>query len=461
MDAMRIDIGLGGGALGVHRHIHAVGGTHLGEGGDHSPSQVAQIGGLGSTRRVLMADVAEQASPSSVSSASRSASLLNERDMAANPFCERWPRVTRRRSSQNGGEGPVLSLTGRPWLVGRIRRHNRSMSNPWDIVIPINFDREPDEGAALDAYSRVVTSVAAKLLPSVVALSTRRRGRRGEWQEGAGSGVAISRDGLMLTSAHVVEGSDRGGAAFVDGWETGFDVVGRDLLSDLAVLKTTDGEAPAAELGDASGLVVGQLVVAVGNPLGFSGSVTAGVVSALGRSFTAGNARASRLVENVIQTDAALHPGNSGGALADSRGMVIGINTALVGPLVGQGLGLAVPIDEVTKGIVATLISEGRVRRAYLGIAGGTRPLPPRLARELGQGQGIEVVEAVAGSPAQRAGIKPGDILVSGDGVALTTARDLQALMTGERVGVDFELTVIRGGTVRKLTTRPVELVEG
>ena len=270
--------------------------------------------------------------------------------------------------------------------------------------------------------------------------------------------MTISRDGLILTSAHVVEGSDRGGAAYVDGWETGFDVVGRDPLSDLAVLRATSAEAPAAELGNASHLKVGQLVVAVGNPLGFSGSVTAGVVSALGRSIMSGNSRASRLVENVIQTDAALHPGNSGGALADSRGRVIGINTALVGPTVGQGLGLAVPIDEVTHAIIATLIKEGRMRRAYLGVAGGSRPIPPRLARELDQSEGIEVVEVVEGSPAQRAGIRPGDILISGGGQQLTTAKELQALMTGERVGVDFELEVIRGSTVRRFTTRLVEL---
>jgi S1-C subfamily serine protease len=331
------------------------------------------------------------------------------------------------------------------------------MTNSWDAIVPVSFERDSDP-APLDAYSEVVTNVAGKLLPSVVALSTRRQGWRGDWRDGAGSGVTISRDGLILTSAHVVEGSDRGGAAYVDGWETGFDVVGRDPLSDLAVLKTTSGEAPAAELGNAIHLQVGQLVVAVGNPLGFSGSVTAGVVSALGRSITAGNSRASRLVENVIQTDAALHPGNSGGALADSTGRVIGINTALVGPTVGQGLGLAVPIDDVTHAIIATLIKEGRMRRSYLGIAGGTRPIPPRLTGELDQSEGIEVVEVVAGSPAQRAGIRPGDILISGGGHQLTTAKELQALMTGERVGVDFEVEVIRGSTVRRFTTRLVEL---
>ena len=312
--------------------------------------------------------------------------------------------------------------------------------------------------AALDAYSQVVISVARALLPTVVALTTRRRSRRGDWQEGSGSGVVISNDGLMITSAHVVEGCSRGGASFVDGWESGFDVVGHDRLSDLAVLRLEGGSVPCAELGDAASLEVGQLVVALGNPLGFSGSVTAGVVSALGRSITASSRSHTRLVENVIQTDAALHPGNSGGPLADAGGRVIGVNTAVVGPMIGQGLGLAVPIDDVTRGIIGELIQTGRIRRAYLGVAGGTRPLPPRLASQLGQEHGIEIVEVIDGSPAQRAGIRPGDILVAGDDQPLRQARDLQKMMTGDRVGMSIEITVIRGGTVAIVSTRPDEL---
>lgn len=325
-------------------------------------------------------------------------------------------------------------------------------------AIPIGFNRDA-ERQAMDAYSQVVTSVADRLLPSVVALSVRRRGRSG-FQDGSGSGVVISNDGFVLTSAHVVEGSTRGAATFVDGWETGFDVVGRDPLSDLAVLKLTDGEATAAVLGDASHLKVGQLVVAVGNPLGFSGSVTAGVVSALGRSITAGNSRASRLVENVIQTDAALHPGNSGGALADSNSRVIGINTALVGPMVGQGLGLAIPIDEATKRIIAALIQEGRVRRAYIGVAGGTRPLPPRIVRSISQDRGVEVVEVVDKSPAAAAGIRPGDIIVRGGGEPIEDVSDLQAQMTGERIDTEFELDLVRSGEMTTVTCRPIELTD-
>lgn len=325
-------------------------------------------------------------------------------------------------------------------------------------AIPIGFSGDA-ESKAMDAYSRVVTSVADRLLPSVVALSVRRQGRGG-FQDGSGSAVVISVDGFVLTSAHVVEGSARGAATFVDGWETGFDVVGRDPLSDLAVLKLTDGEAAAAVLGDASHLKVGQLVVAVGNPLGFSGSVTAGVVSALGRSLTAGNARASRLVENVIQTDAALHPGNSGGALADSNGHVIGINTALVGPMVGQGLGLAVPIDEATKRIIASLIRDGRVRRAYIGVAGGSRPLPPRIARSISQDHGVEVVEVVERSPAARAGIRPGDIIVRGSGEAVEDVSRLQALLTGERIDTELDLEIVRSGDLISVVCRPVELAD-
>ncbi len=315
--------------------------------------------------------------------------------------------------------------------------------------------------AALDAYSQVVTTVARTLLPTVVALSTGRRGRSGTWRQGSGSGVVITEDGFVVTSAHVVEGNARGGATFVDGWETGFDVVGRDRLSDLAVLKL-EGSAPAAaELGDSSCLEVGQLVVALGNPLGFSGSVTAGVVSALGRSITAQDRGHARLVENVIQTDAALHPGNSGGPLADAAGTVVGVNTAVVGTMIGQGLGLAVPIDEATKSIIAELIRSGSVRRAYLGVAGGTRPLPPRIVDRLARDRGLEVVEVVPGSPAQQAGIRPGDIIVGGDGQPLRDVTDLQRLLTGDRVGGSFELTVVRSGDVTTVATRPVELGAG
>ncbi len=249
---------------------------------------------------------------------------------------------------------------------------------------------------------------------------------------GGGSGVAVTPDGYVLTSAHVVDGADGGTAAFVDGRELDFDVVGTDRLSDLAVLRVTTDDLTPATLGDADRLQVGQLVVAIGNPHGFAGSVTAGVVSALGRSLPTA---AGRIVENVVQTDAALNPGNSGGALADASARVVGINTAVA----GVGLGLAVPINDTTRRIVGALMREGRFRRAYIGIAGGPRPVPPRLASELGRRDAVEVVEVVDGSPAATAGLRPEDLIVALDGTPVSSAGDLQRLMTEERIGEDAD----------------------
>ena len=254
-----------------------------------------------------------------------------------------------------------------------------------------------EEEDVLDAYSRAVIAVAERLSPSVANLRVSRRVRGGRRMDGGGSGVVVTPDGFMLTSAHVVASGTAGvRASFVDGSEVGVEVVGTDPLSDLAVLRAEGNGFTPAVLGDAENLRVGQLVVAIGNPHGFAGSVTAGVVSALGRSLPVRSRAAGRIVENVIQTDAALNPGNSGGALADGHGHVVGINTAVA----GVGLGLAVPINETTRKIIGALMSEGRFRRAYLGIAGGPRPLPPRLARELGRETGVEIVEVVEGSPA-------------------------------------------------------------
>jgi S1-C subfamily serine protease len=302
----------------------------------------------------------------------------------------------------------------------------------------------------LDAYSRVVTSVADRLIPSVASLRVRAR-TRSVSVDGAGSAVVITPDGFALTSAHVVEGTNRGSASFVDGREVPFDVIGADALSDLAVLRLQGGGFHAAELGEAAGLRVGQLVVAIGNPMGFSGSVTAGVVSALGRALPV---RAGRVVENVIQTDAALNPGNSGGALADGPGRVVGINTAVA----GIGLGLAVPIDDATRRIMQALMREGRFSRAYIGIAGGNRPLPPRAAAATGRSDGVEVMEVMPGSPAARAGIRSSDIVVEVDGVPISDARDLQRLMVGEVIGTAVEARVWREGEIRTVTIHPVEL---
>jgi S1-C subfamily serine protease len=311
-------------------------------------------------------------------------------------------------------------------------------------------DRSDPGEEALDAYSRVVTSVAERLIPSVASLRVRARTRAGHI-EGAGSAVVIAPDGFALTSAHVVQGTDRGSASFVDGREVPFDVIGRDALSDLAVLRLQGDGFHAAELGEAARLRVGQLVVAIGNPMGFSGSVTAGVVSALGRALPV---RAGRVVENVIQTDAALNPGNSGGALADGQGRVVGVNTAVA----GIGLGLAVPIDDATRRIMQALMTEGRFHRAYIGIAGGNRPLPPRAAAAIGRRDGVEVMEVMPGSPAARAGIRSGDLIVELDGAPISDARDLQRLMVGEVIGRTVDARVWRHGEIRTVTIHPVEL---
>jgi len=314
----------------------------------------------------------------------------------------------------------------------------------------------PTDGDALDAYSSVVTAVARDLAPSVANLRVYRRGRGGRRAAGGGSAFVLAPDGFLVTSAHVVEGSSQDGvASFTDGRELSFTVVGSDPLSDLAVLRADARDLVPALLGDASGLRVGQLVVAIGNPNGFAGSVTAGVVSALGRSLPVRSGSAQRVVDNVIQTDAALNPGNSGGALVDGRGRVVGVNTAVA----GVGLGLAVPINVHTRAIISALIAGGRVRRAYIGVAGGARPLPPRLAARLGRDRGIEVVETVEGSPAALAGLQPEDLLVEAGGVHLRTVEDLQRLMTEETIGRELELLIVRRGDERRVAITPRELV--
>jgi S1-C subfamily serine protease len=300
---------------------------------------------------------------------------------------------------------------------------------------------------ALDAYSRTVISVAEALSESVANLQVRRRTRRGEAM-GAGSGVAISADGFVITSAHVVEGTRHGVASFSNGQEIPVSVVGSDPMSDLAVLRADGGELTPATLGDADALRVGQLVVAIGNPNGFASSVTAGVVSGLGRSLPVG-ARGGprRVVENVIQTDAALNPGNSGGALVDGAGRVVGINTALA----GIGLGLAVPINDATRVIISSLIRDGRVRRAHLGVAVAPRPLPPRAAQQVGRRGAVQIMQVIEGSPADVAGLVRGDLLVELDGEPVSDASDLQRLMVHERIGRAVPAVVLRNGARRTI----------
>jgi S1-C subfamily serine protease len=305
-----------------------------------------------------------------------------------------------------------------------------------------------DDSEALDAYSSVVVRVAESVLPSVASL--RVQTRRGD---GAGSASVLTTDGFLLTSAHVVEGADTAQATFSDGTIIGTDVIGRDPLSDLAVLRAR-GPVPAPVLlGDAAKLRVGQLVVALGNPLGLAGSVTAGIVSALGRSLPT---RAGRVVDEVIQTDAALNPGNSGGALADSSGRVVGVNTAVA----GIGVGLAVPINDTTRRIIATLMAQGRVRRAWLGIVGAHMPFPPALAARTGRSSGLHVAQVMPQSPAARSGLHVGDVVLSVAGEPISSATSLQAAMVEDAIGRRLEITVWRSGALVDVIAVPRELTD-
>ena len=309
--------------------------------------------------------------------------------------------------------------------------------------------------APLDAYSQVVAGVAAELTQRVASLRVPRPG--GGTGESLGSAVVYTGDGFLLTNAHVVGRAQGGTAAFADGTSAPFRVVGADPLSDLAVLRAAGDTPPPATLGEADQLVVGQLVVAVGNPLGLAGSVTAGVVSALGRSLPTrdGRGRAASLVEDVIQTDAALNPGNSGGALADAGARVVGINTEVA----GAGLGLAVPVNSTTRRIIAALMADGRVRRAYLGVVVVPAPLPAWLRERTGRSSGLRVAQVMAGQAADRAGLRAGDLLLSAGGSPMGKAQDLQRLMFGDAIGRPLAVTVMRNGALVDVIAEPTELV--
>jgi S1-C subfamily serine protease len=309
--------------------------------------------------------------------------------------------------------------------------------------------------ALLDAYSQAVVTVAETVGPAVVNITAVQRGTartpRGPVPfeaPGAGSGVIIAPDGYVLTNSHVVHGAVRLEAALADGRVFPAQPVGDDPATDLAVVRIDAAGLPFAPLGDSERLRVGQLVVAIGNPLGFQATVTTGVVSALGRSL---RSQSGRLIENIIQTDAALNPGNSGGPLVDSHGRVVGINTAVIRG--AQGICFAVPAS-TARWVAGLLIREGRVHRAYLGIAGEPRAVPPWVAREQGldRPSGVGVVQVTPGSPAARAGVRPGDTVVALDGTSVANVDDLHRLLSRMAIGARVRLGVVRGSARLELT---------
>ena len=313
---------------------------------------------------------------------------------------------------------------------------------------PRSLDARPlDESPLLDAYSRAVISTVDRVGPAVVRVEPIGGG-------GVGSGVVIAGDGLVLTNSHVVGGAARVKLSFADGSAREAAVLGDDPDTDLALLRTDlPSGTPAAALGDSKALRRGQLVVAIGNPLGFESTVTAGVVSALGRSL---RSYSGRLIDDVIQTDAALNPGNSGGPLVSSRGEVIGINTAVIAG--AQGICFAVASNTASH-VVSEIVRHGRVRRAFIGVAGQTVPLPRRLALALGlrQASGVAVASLEGDSPAAKAGLQPGNIVLALDAQPVTGADDLVRLLSGARIGVATTLSVIAGAELKQIVVEPAE----
>lgn len=307
----------------------------------------------------------------------------------------------------------------------------------------LRADTDP-ASALLDAYSQAVISVVERVSPSVINV---RRGRSG------GSGVIVAPDGYALTNAHVVDGAQEVAVTLESGAELTARVVGIDSATDLAVIRILGSGLPAAELAETESLRVGQLVIAIGDPLGFHSTVTTGVVSALGRSLSA---KDGRLIENVIQTDAALNPGNSGGPLVDTHAKVVGINTAIIPT--AQGICFAIPAA-TARLVAGMLIRDGRVRRAYLGIGGAATPIGRQLANELGitNTSGIRVLEVVAGGPAQRAGLHVRDLIVTIDGAPIATLSDLQRNLVADRIGRSVELAYVRFGELHRTTVTPAE----
>lgn len=320
-------------------------------------------------------------------------------------------------------------------------------------VLPISAE-VANEAEVLDAYSRAVVSVVEQVGPAVVSIAAGSGASAGRAERmGAGSGVLITPDGYVLTNSHVVHAAGRLEVTLTDGRTLGATMVGDDPATDLAVIRVSASGLPIATLGQSATLRVGQLVIAIGNPLGFQSTVSAGVVSALGRSL---RGAAGRLIENIIQTDVALNPGNSGGPLVDSRGRVVGINTAIIA--LAQGIAFAIPVD-TARWVVSDLLTRGRVRRAYLGLTGRTRPLDRRLARFVGLAQdtAVEIVAVEAASPAAQAGLREGDLIVSLDDGPVTRIDDLHRALAVHAVGASIALRIVRAGAPLTVAVTPVE----
>jgi S1-C subfamily serine protease len=311
-----------------------------------------------------------------------------------------------------------------------------------------------DDSHLLDEYSRTVTSVAERVSRSVVKIDVeQQRGPTTKAQGGSGSGFVFTPDGFIITNSHVVHGASKIQVKTLEGDSFFAHLVGEDPDTDLALIRIDAPQLFAVTLVDSQSIRVGQLAIAIGNPYGFQYTVTAGVVSALGRSL---RSQSGRLIEDVIQTDAALNPGNSGGVLADGRGRMVGVSTAVA----GVGLGLAVPINASTHKIIAALMHTGRVRRAWLGIAGAQVRVPPAVANKLGTANGLQVASVVAGSPAARAGLRRGDIVVSVDGQHVVTATAIQRLMVEDAIARRIEMTVWRNGALVDVFVVPRELAD-
>jgi S1-C subfamily serine protease len=307
---------------------------------------------------------------------------------------------------------------------------------------------ESEDDELLDAYSRAVVRVVESVGPAVISIGVKKRRRgRGPGAEGAASGVVITPDGYALTNHHVAEGAETIEARSIDGSSYAVEVVGSDAATDLAVVRLAANGLPAATLGESKALRVGQLAIAIGNPFGFQNTVSAGVVSALGRAL---RGETGRLIENIIQTDVALNPGNSGGPLVDSRGRVVGINTAII--FMAQGISFAIPVD-TARWVVSELITRGRVRRALLGLSGQVRPLGRRAQRayELSTGSVVEVISVEAGGPAERAGMCRGDWIVSVEGEEVGSVDDVHRLLSGRSGGARLRLSILRDGRRREL----------